>query len=307
MFDCHYDLLTYIYMNKNNISEVKEYCKKVYNKKNIIGSIFNLFYMSPQEMKEELNINYDEINTIKNLQEVKYLIKKYEILPKKFNYIIGIEGLDYLENIEDIDILYDLGLRSTNIVWNNKNKFGGGIKADKNYGLTSSGKELLEKLIKKKIAIDLSHSNEKTFFDIIEICNKFKELNPLVFASHSNCKQVCNVPRNLTDEQILRIKEFNGVIGVVSIKNFCNKDYEQNYIEHINHIKKITGGIQNICVATDDMRYYKIKPKYYQNMNIFKQETVSKDIQNLLLKNNYSKEDITKIMYKNFYNFLEFF
>lgn len=35
----------------------------------------------------------------------------------------GIEGLDYLENIDDIDILYSLGVRSVNPVWNNDNKF----------------------------------------------------------------------------------------------------------------------------------------------------------------------------------------
>ena len=45
MYDFHYDLLTYIYMNRDNLTEVKEHCKKIFSD-NISGGIFNLFYMS---------------------------------------------------------------------------------------------------------------------------------------------------------------------------------------------------------------------------------------------------------------------
>ena len=170
MFDCHYDLLTYILMKKNDVNFLKNYCRKVYNKNNITGGIFNLFYMSPKEMKEEIGIEENQIDLIKNLTGVRQFIESNSLISKDINYIFGIEGLDYLQNIDDIDILYSLGLRATNIVWNNENKFGGGAKSDKNIGLTKLGENLVEKLIDKKIAIDLSHANEKTFFDIIDIC-----------------------------------------------------------------------------------------------------------------------------------------
>ena len=87
MFDCHYDLLTHIYMKKNDISYIKDYCKKVYRKDNITGGIFNLFYMNPEEMKNELNIDLNEINIIKNLKFVKALIEKYDLIPSNTNYI----------------------------------------------------------------------------------------------------------------------------------------------------------------------------------------------------------------------------
>lgn len=87
MFDCHYDLLTHIYMKKNDISYIKNYCKKVYRKDNITGGIFNLFYMSPEEMKNELNIDLNEINIIENLKLVKNLIEKYDLIPNDINYI----------------------------------------------------------------------------------------------------------------------------------------------------------------------------------------------------------------------------
>ena len=103
MFDLHYDLLTYIYMNKNNLKEVKKHIDKIFTN-NITGGIFNLFYMSP-------------------IEEVKELINKNSLISSNIKYIYGIEGLDYLEKLEDLDIIYNLGVRSVNIVWNNDNKF----------------------------------------------------------------------------------------------------------------------------------------------------------------------------------------
>ena len=65
MFDCHYDLLTYIFMNKDNLEKVRRHFKKIFEG-NITGGIFNLFYMSPREMKEELNIDtfLGQLNTM---------------------------------------------------------------------------------------------------------------------------------------------------------------------------------------------------------------------------------------------------
>lgn len=304
MFDCHYDLLTYIYMNRRNLRPVIFHCRKIFNN-NITGGIFNLFYMSEKEMQEELGIYPSEIDVIKNLKTVNYLIRRYGIIPRNIKYIIGIEGLDYLKDINDIDILYNLGLRSTGIVWNNKNKFGEGLRAASTEGLTNLGEQLVEKLVHKKIAIDLSHTNEKTFYDIIYKCQELKNkgLDPIVFASHSNAKMYCNVPRNLTDRQLLEIKKLDGIVGIVSVKDFCTRykdlDYEKAYVHHILYLKKLFGDVNNIAVATDDMSYYKIEPEKYQNMNVFKQEEVKQKIEKLLLENGFSQQEIRQILFEN--------
>ena len=310
MFDLHYDLLTYIYMNRNDLEIVKKHLKKLFND-NVSGGIFNLFYMSPKEMKEDLGIEKEEIDVIKNLEIVNNLIFKYNLLPNKLKYIYGIEGLDYLKKIEDIDKIYDLGVRSVNIVWNNDNKFGGGAKGDKNKGLTKLGEELIEKLADKKIAIDLSHTNEKTFYNIIDKCYKLKSSGkiPILFASHSNCYELCNHLRNLKDDQIIKINELGGVIGIVGVKPFCIKEEEFNnnknkyynaYIKHIKHVRDLLGGIESISISTDDMTYYNVNKKYYKHFNVFKQKSIRKELENLLLKNKFNKNDINKILYNNF-------
>lgn len=297
-------------MNINNLSEVKKYCNKIFQN-NITGGIFNLFYMSPEEMKEELGIKKEEINIIKNLELVNRIIKQNDIILEHIKYIYGIEGLDYLEDLEDIDILYNLGVRSVNPVWNNDNKFGGGTKGDKDRGLTNDGEKLIKKLVSKNIAIDLSHSNDKTFYNIIEVCKdlKIKNQNPIIIASHSNVRNLCDVSRNLSDDQIINIKELDGVIGIVGVKQFCIKErkfnnnrwkYYNAYVNHIKYVRNLLEGVENIAVSTDDMTYY--NNLYYKHFNVFKQTEIKKELENELLKNKFSKNEIEKIMYMNFRN-----
>jgi len=126
-----------------------------------------------------------------------------------------------------------------------------------------------------------------------------------VIASHSNVKAICDVPRNLTDEQLLQIKNLNGIVGIVEIKNFCRnsenlrENFEQDYIKHINYVRDLFGGVDNIGIATDDMSYYKINKRYYKNLNIYKIEKVATRIRKLLLENGYSEEEMEKIMKEN--------
>ena len=299
-------------MNRNDLEEVKKHCGKIFNN-NIAGGIFNLFYMSQKEMQEELAIKPNEINIIENLKEVNKLILENDLIPEHIDYKIGIEGLDYLEKIEDIDALYKLGVRSVNPVWNNHNKFGTGVRSieilNKKKGLTKLGKKLIKKLIKTGIAIDLSHSDKETFWDIIKECKKYRKLEPKILASHSNCKVICDVPRNLTDEQIKAIAEFNGIIGVVGVKVFCSKnenaDFEKEYVKHIIHIKKLLGNVDNIAIATDDMTYYKIEPEVYQKFNVFKQEEIKYRVEKLLMENRFENHEIKKISKENFLRFFK--
>lgn len=273
-----------------------------------MGGIFNLFYMAKKEMQDELSIKPEEIDIIKNLKTVKKIIYQENIIPSDIDYKIGIEGLDYLKEIDDVDILYKLGVRSVNPVWNNHNKFGTGVrpfvKIHSKNGLTELGNRLILKLIKTGIAIDLSHADKSTFWDIINVCRECKSLRPQILASHSNCKSVYDVPRNLDDMQIKAIQEFNGMIGIVSVKQFCSNDkHKQGYIKHIKYVKQILGTVNNIVLATDDMSYYEIEPEYYQNLNIFKQSKVNMEITKLLKLNGFSEEEIEKIKTTNYINF----
>ena len=112
----------------------------------------------------------------------------------------------------------------------------------------------------------------------------------------------------MSDEQIKAIKELDGIIGIVGVKDFCTKNdnvnIKQEYIQNITHIKQILENVNNIAIATDDMSYYIIEPEYYQKANVFKQNRIDKEINKLLKQNKYTKNEIKQIKYKNFEKFL---
>jgi len=148
---------------------------------------------------------------------------------------------------------------------------------------------------------------KKPFGGIIEECKRLKSLGhfPIVHASHSNSKVICDVSRNLKDEQIKAIvEEFDGTIGIVGYVPFVKptgdkKDIvspEEYYLKHINHVKELLGGIDNIVVSTDDMTFEGEESE----PPVYKHEEVAKEIRKLLQNDGYTNQDIEKILHKNF-------
>lgn len=320
MYDMHYDLLTILYYNLK-LNNPKADKNKLVNdllklhSGMIKGGIINLYFMSEEEMLEELGITKEETNDVINMfkTSIEYF-KKYKscgLISTDSDYIYGIEGCDYLKDINDLETLYKLGLRSIIPVWNNENKFGSGYKSNK--GLTDLGIKLIEKAIELGIIIDVSHANEKTFYDIINVIEKNNNKNINLIASHSNVKTLCDRKRNLTDEQLKTLKEHNGYIGLFTNGNFISDDNKnlshsqriKRFLEHLKYIiEEIQFDTKKIIVSTDDMNFHpdssyhnletyplsQIYQKLY--MSIYKQ--YGQNIASNILINN-SKELILKV------------
>ena len=306
MFDAHYDLLSiaYVCYLKNDYSYLEERIKS-YRNDNVQGVIANLYFMSEEEMKEELHPKYyqKEVSVVEMFRISTEIIKSY--LPNT-DLIFSIEGCDFLET-SDLDELYSLGLRIILPVWNNKNKYASGNRS--NQGLTEEGKCLLEKAIELGISIDLSHANKKSFDDITSYLMEKKAAGEdfFVMASHSNARSKCTRERNLEDDQLLAIKELNGLVGVFSNRNFIvpeslkekvnQQEKEQYYLEHINHIVDLIG-IDYVVLATDDMDFCKEADAEYGEVQIYSYDNIAKNVQSTL-EQRYSIEDAYQIMYGN--------
>lgn len=307
MIDLHFDLLTKLYMSylNNDFTYIEEYVKKI-NDDNVTGLIANLCFMSKEEMKNEYHENYynQDISVIEMFIIVKELLDKY--LPNK-NIIMSIEGCDYV-NIEDLDKLYELGLRAILPVWNEENKYASGNRS--NNGLTPLGYKFIMHAIELGIGIDLSHANINSFNDIFEVARNAKNqgFNPIIYASHSNVYNLCDRDRNLNDEQLLKIKELDGVVGLFSHRNFIYKDSLKNkidnnividkYLEHINYLNDLFGGIDNICVSTDDMSFCGEYDQDYYECPIFNYSTIKSELVKCL-RMCYNDEGIFKILEGN--------
>lgn len=129
--------------------------------------------------------------------------------------VLHIEGAGALDaELTRLDRFYDWGVRSIGPFWNLPNAFGEGVSGpfpaspDSGAGLTQAGKALIRACNQRRIMIDVSHMNEKTFWDTAALSDA-----PLV-ATHSNAHTLCPQPRNLTDAQLETIAQRNGFVGV---------------------------------------------------------------------------------------------
>lgn len=306
MIDMHYDLLSIIYrdMLKGNLEEVKSWIK-YYNKNNVTGLIANLYFMSKQEMFDELHHKYyrKEISVLEMFKKSTEKLK--ELIPQDIKVLFAIEGCDYIENEKELEKLREAGLSSICLVWNEKNKYGVGTRFTG--GLTDEGKSFLHKAIELGIGIDLSHTNEETFYDIINLVKKEKEYGkkPVVYASHSNSRKLCDRTRNLKDEQLEAIKEIDGYVGIMSNKSFVDKNNENMtfeeisnaYIKHIDYIGKIIG-FDHVMLSTDDMSFAKETNPIYATRAIYDYENIRNNIRNELLKK-YSEDITNDILQEN--------
>lgn len=295
MIDMHYDMLSVIYQCyiREDYSYIEEWIKH-YNSDNVSGLIANLYFMNEDEMRNEIGDR--EINVLEMFRVTTEIFKKY--LPDT-KVIFSIEGCDYIKDTLELEELYKLGLRNILLVWNNPNKYGSGNRS--NYGLTDLGKEFLIKAIDLGICVDLSHMNRKTFSDTVELLRKQKELGKdvKVIVSHSNCYDLYNHERNLTDEQILSIKEFNPVIGLIAYTGFVGDkcDYKKMYLEHIKRCSSLVG-VSCIGIATDDMTFDLELFNQDPGDMVFDYSNVKEEVYTLL-KKDFNEEEIKDIMYRN--------
>jgi membrane dipeptidase len=139
--------------------------------------------------------------------------------------VFHIEGAEAIDpELDMLEVLYQAGLRSIGIVWSRPNAFGHGVpfryptSPDIGPGLTDAGKRLVQACNRLGILIDVSHLNEKGFWDVVEISDR-----PIV-ATHSNAHALCQVSRNLTDEQLRAIRDSGGMVGVNFAVSFLRSD-----------------------------------------------------------------------------------
>lgn len=302
MIDLHHDLLSILYYSYiyDDYSFLNKWLSN-FREDNVSGLLANLYFMNPIEMKKELGDR--EINVLEMFKKSTELFKKF--LPNE-NVIFSIEGCDYIKDTQELEELYNLGLRNILLVWNNPNKYGSG-NVD-TYGLTDLGKEFIIKAIDLGISIDLSHMNKNTFYDTVELIKEQISLGKSVkaIASHSGCYEISNHKRNLDDGQLKALKSINGVLGVIAYGGFIqdenhkDKNLKDLYLEHICHAVDMLG-IDNVCVSSDDMVFCKEMFNDDFGEMVFDYNSINKDMISLL-STKFSSEDVDKIMYKNIYN-----
>ncbi|HYJ12589.1 MAG TPA: dipeptidase [Thermomicrobiales bacterium] len=132
-----------------------------------------------------------------------------------FAAILHFEGAEMIDDqFYALETWHAVGLRSLGPVWSRSNVFGHGVpfafpsSGDTGPGLTDLGKALVEACNGLGIMLDVSHLNEKGFWDLAAVTEA-----PIV-ATHSNVHAICQSSRNLTDKQFDAIKDSDGLVGL---------------------------------------------------------------------------------------------
>jgi membrane dipeptidase len=174
-----------------------------------------------------------------------------------FSAILHFEGAEMIdENFYALEMYHAAGLRSLGLVWSRSNQFGHGVpfgveSPDTGPGLTDTGKELVRACNALGILVDVSHLNEKGFWDVAGTTSA-----PIV-ATHSNAHALCRTSRNLTDKQLDAIRESNGVAGVNFNVPFLHpenlRDVEMPLSVMADHVDYLVEklGIDGVALGSD--------------------------------------------------------
>ena len=108
-------------------------------------------------------------------------------------------------------------------------------------GLTEFGKDVVREMNRLGMIVDISHVSDKTFADVLEISKA------PVFASHSDCRAICDAPRNMTDDMIRALAAKGGVIQINYHVGFLSQEFRNAEKAHPEWDKAIALEVRKRC------------------------------------------------------------
>jgi membrane dipeptidase len=142
----------------------------------------------------------------------------------KLAALIGLEGGYALDDrLENVERYYKLGVRYLSPAWSVSTSWAGssGDEIGKRRGLTDFGKRVVGEMNRLGMMIDVSHVSDKAFWDIVTASTR------PVIATHSACRAIVNVPRNLDDEMIRALAQTGGVVCVIFYPEFLEPGWSE--------------------------------------------------------------------------------
>ncbi len=212
----------------------------------------------------------------------------------KLALMLGSEGLCYIgEEISLIEVFYQLGMREVSLTWNEDNALAGGAKGDSSHGLTAAGKALVKRIEELGMILDVSHINEKSFWDIAKIVHE-----PII-ASHSNAYALCPHPRNLKDDQLSFLRENGGVVGLNAYPEFVQQEQPlwnmERLADHMDYmIDKM--GIEHVAFGFDFADFMDEEDAHLSDF--YSARHIPKLLE-IFRRRGYTEESLNKITHEN--------
>jgi membrane dipeptidase len=123
--------------------------------------------------------------------------------------VLGLEAATPIENeLDRLDILYGLGVRQMGIAYSDSNALGSGLRETSDGGLTAFGRRAVVRMNRLGMAIDVSHSSDRTGLDVCEVSEK------PVFVTHAGARAVWDTSRMKTDDLLRAVAATGGAFGI---------------------------------------------------------------------------------------------
>jgi membrane dipeptidase len=225
----------------------------------------------------------------------------------KVGILISFEGLDPLGNDPALlKAFYRLGVRAAGVTWSRRNYAADGCffspkREGRKGGLTPFGIDVIEEAERLGMLLDISHLNDEGVSDLAAFTKK-----PFI-ASHSNCRALVPVKRNLTDEQIKLVASRGGVIGMNGCSAFVSERGGRgvgpaDLALHIDHIVKLVGdshvGLGLDCC--DGLANFYEGPASIETYDSIKDHGELPELVAILLEKGYGDLSVQKIIGGNF-------
>lgn len=165
-------------------------------------------------------------------------------------FVVSLEGAAMIENeLDRIDVLYGMGMRSLGIAYSEGNALGAGLKEPAHFGLTSFGQRAVKRMNQLGVAIDISHANDATSLDTIEASK-----HP-IFITHAGARALWDTPRLKPDEVIRACADKGGVIGIeaaphTTITRKTLTHSLESFMEHFEYCAELVG-IDHVAFGPD--------------------------------------------------------
>ncbi|MHC5226108.1 dipeptidase [Ignatzschineria sp. LJL83] len=246
-----------------------------------------------QEVIDQIHYFYAEV-LAKNpeMKLIRHWNELAQLKDDEIGAILTLEGVDAIGNdLHKLTILYELGVRSIGLTWNNGNLAADGVAEASGKGLSHFGKRLVKWCNEHDVFVDVSHLHPNGFWDVMELAK-------YPIASHSNATTICNHRRNLTDDQIKAMIAKDAMIHIVFCPPFVKEGGNagiEDVIAQIQHIISL-GGLQNIGFGSD-FDGIESKVENLSDASMFP---------NLIeaLKPHFTESEIEGFAYQNFLNHL---
>lgn len=206
--------------------------------------------------REYTDLIFDKIEDtiLSDSQYIAHARSEADILRNKRNgqrsLLTGIEnGLAIEDDIKNVEHFANRGITYITLCHNGDNQICDSARHTLNThgGVSQFGEQVIAEMNRLGLMVDLSHAGEKSFYDALHISR-----TPIV-CSHSNSRALCDVPRNITDDQMRALAAAGGVCQITLYNGFLRTDGKSTVTDAIRHLEHAIDlmGIEHVGLGTD--------------------------------------------------------